>query len=132
MSNFATSTRKKYRYQTGRGFITTEDLWDLSLDDLDTLAKALNKQVKESGEESFVKKRSTVNKQLEIQLEVVKEVIQFKLDAIEAQKTKADKAAKRNQLLEALNKKENEAVDNLSMKQLKAQLDKLEEEEEEF
>ena len=59
---FERASKLKLRFNTEKGMVTTEDLWDLPLlqrnaVDLDSLAKNLNKAVKESGEESFVLKK---------------------------------------------------------------------------
>jgi hypothetical protein len=57
---FLVASRSKFRFNTASGTITTEDLWDLPLSsgkaNLDDIAKALNKQLKDASEEqSFVK-----------------------------------------------------------------------------
>ena len=43
MSIFEQSSRFKLRFQTNKYLLATEDLWDLSLPIMDTLAKAVNK-----------------------------------------------------------------------------------------
>lgn len=40
---FEIATKNKYRYPFNKGLITTEDLWNLSLKDLDNIFKVLNK-----------------------------------------------------------------------------------------
>lgn len=55
-STLATALRRKYRWSrpnNGQQF-NLEDLWDLSLDQLDTIAVSLHKQLKETDEVSFV------------------------------------------------------------------------------
>ena len=49
---FEKATRLKLRFETVRGYVTTEDLWDIPLSAvngfcLDTIAKNLNKKLKE-------------------------------------------------------------------------------------
>jgi hypothetical protein len=101
------------------------------LEDLDTAAKALNKQVKSSSEESFIKKTTTGNKKLETQLEVVKSIINTKLEEQEKRKLAADRKAKRAQIIEIMAKKQDDALSRKSIASLQAELDKLDDGEEE-
>ena len=128
---FEQASRQKFRFSTTRGNITTEDLWDLSLDDLDTVAKGINKLVKASEEESFVKKTSTGNKKAVTQLEVVKSIIATKLEEQENRKLATERKAKREKLLELIAQKEDTAMSKKSIASLKAELDKLDDGEEE-
>ena len=46
--------QKKLRFKTNKGMITTEDLFDLSLQNLNTLAIMLDKKVSEAPKKSFI------------------------------------------------------------------------------
>jgi hypothetical protein len=128
---FEAATRQKLRFSSNRGGqVGVEDLWDLSLEELDTIAKAINKQVKESSEESFIYKQSTSDKKLKLRLDVVVSVINTKLEEDEKRKAASERKAKRNQILELMSQKENEALGKKSLAALKADLQKLEELEE--
>lgn len=131
MNIFEHASRQKYRYATTRGNVTTEDLWDLSLEDLDTVAKGLNKQVKASSEESFIKKQNTGNRKLSTQLEVVVSIINTKLAEEEKRKLAAERKVKRDKLLELISEKESSAMAKKSIASLRAELDKLDDGEEE-
>ena len=58
---FEKATQEKYRFETTKGLVNTEDLWDLPLVGgnccLDDIAKDLNRDVKENEEESFIVKK---------------------------------------------------------------------------
>jgi len=43
---FRTATRSKLRFSASMGYVTTEDLWDLSLIELNSIAKDLNAKLK--------------------------------------------------------------------------------------
>lgn len=129
MSNFEKASRLKLRYKTNRGSITTEDLWDLELEDLDTIAKSLNKQLKESNEESFIRTRTKKSSSLEIQFEVVKHIINVKLDEEEARKNAAVKRQQKAKLLDLIAQKENENLSAKSIGELTAELEKLDSDE---
>jgi len=122
---FELASRKQFRYSLNKGTINTEDLWELSLEALDRLAKSLNKELKESEEESFIKTRTVANKTLEAKFEVVKHVINVKLAENEEKAEKAKKQAKKEQLLELIGRKELQSLENKSIEELTAELQNL-------
>ena len=59
MNLFEIATRAKFRFDSLKGALTVEQLWELPLQsrtgvDLDTVAKGINASLKEVAEESFV------------------------------------------------------------------------------
>ena len=92
MEMFEKASKQKLRYKVTSGTISTEDLWDLDLDSLDLLAKTLNKAIKDSEEESFIKSKSTANTTLELKFEIVKHVIEVKLQLEDERKSAKEKA----------------------------------------
>lgn len=119
---FEKATRQNLRFTTTKGSVTTEDLWDLKLEALDTLAKGLKKQVDDSGDTSYIKKQSTTNETAKLAFEVVLYIINTKLAEAEAAATAADKRAKKAKLLELIDSKENEVLGNKSIEELRAEL----------
>lgn len=126
MNNFEKATRLRLRFETSRGNLNVEDLWRLPLAELDKLAIALNKQLKESSEESFIKAKSKDNKLLELRFDIVKHIIETLLSEDKEKKKAADKRAKREQLLELIAKKKNQELEEKSLEELEAELTKLE------
>lgn len=126
MNNFEKATRLRLRFETSRGNLNVEDLWRLPLAELDKLAIALNKQLKESSEESFIKAKSKDNKLLELRFDIVRHIIETLLSEDEEKKKAADKRAKREQLLELIAKKKNQELEGKSLEELEAELTKLE------
>ena len=104
---FEYATRNKLRFSSNRGELSVEQLWDLPLrsrDDfnLDNVAKLANKALKDK-EESFVETTKTAEQtRREIALEVVKYVIQTKLNEEEAAKKRAANRQEKQKLLEIL------------------------------
>lgn len=127
---FETATREKYTFPSSKGELTVTELWDLPLTsknnvDLDTVAKAINKQLKESDEESFVTATTGKSKTLQMKLEVVKYIIKVKMDENEAKRTAADKLARKKVLMEALEQKQQQEILRMTPDQIKAELEKL-------
>lgn len=132
---FEYATRNKLRFQSARGAITAEDLWEVPLrsrpgDDfnLNEIARGANKALKAASEESFVETaRTPAHTRLEMTLEVVKFIIGAKLDDEETAKRRADNKAKKEKLLAILEKKQDEKLDDLSIKDLQRQIAALDE-----
>lgn len=122
---FEKASRLKLRYKIGSGIVNTEDLWDLSLENLDSLAKSLNKSLKEASEESFIQKKTSANSALELKFELVKFVIKTKLEEAEKVKTASEKRAKKQLLMEIIAKKELEGLSSKSADELRKELESL-------
>lgn len=132
MSNlFEVASRKAYRYQSIRGDLTTEQLWELPLTsrggfDLDSVAKAVNAELKSVTEESFVATRVNPRKgDLETKLDVLKHIIAVKIAEAEAVTARVAKQEKRAKILDALAAKENEELTQASKDDLLKQLAEL-------
>lgn len=121
---FEKASRHKLRFKIANGQVSIEDLWDLNLEALDKIAKALNSELKDS-EESFIKKKSTKSTLSTWKFELVKYVIDVKLAEEEEGKIKVERAAKKKQLLELINRKELQSLENKSIEDLTKELEAL-------
>lgn len=128
---FKVAAKGKFRFLSVRGALTAEQLWDLPLSSpdgfcLDTVAKTINNGIKELETESFVE--NTNSRQLNLlidQLDLVKEIIADKQADQKAAKERAEKRARRNKLLEALEKRESADLEGKSREELLKELDEL-------
>ena len=117
--------RTKLRFSTSKGKLTTEDLFDLSLTDLNNIAIALDKKLSETPRKSFISDIAPDTAEDELRLSILKDVITTKLiEKNNAQEAKA-KAAEKAQLAEILHRKKNQALENLSIEELEAKLKEL-------
>lgn len=123
---FEKATRGKYRFTLSvRGILCTEDLWDLKLEDLDKIAKTLNKEIKDSGEESFITTVTKTNEVLNDKFEIVKHIIKVKLEEKEKKALAAQRAAKRAELIAIISDKEHGALKDKSIEELRKELEAL-------
>jgi len=129
MSLFEKASKAKLRFNTTKGNLSTEDLWDLSLESLDALAISVDKQLETAGTKSFIGKRNTVNAVLELQLEILKHIIEVKLAEKEAKAVRADRNAKLAQLKELAASKSTEALKGLSLEEVNKMILELQEAE---
>lgn len=121
---FEYAVRNKVRFPF-KGMISAEDLWDLSLIDLDSIYKTLNKQVKLTEEESLLTTRTNVDTVLEVQIAIVKYIVAVKLEEREARAKAAAKNAQKQKIMAIIATKEDEALHNSSVDDLKKMLDEL-------
>ena len=132
MSNiFKQAAQLKMRFPSVRGFLIAEQLFDLPLTskngfDLDTVAKDVNKLLKEQAEESFV---STTDNPLasvyQVMLDIVKEIIADKLAEAAAARTRSSNAAERQSLLALLDEKNKDELKGLSKEELQKRISEL-------
>lgn len=121
---FEYAVRNKIRFPF-KGLITVEDLFDLSLTNLDLIYKTLNKQVKQSEEESLLNTKTTVDKELEVQIAIVKHIVSVKLDEQKAREKASAKKEQKQKIMAIIASKQEEALQNSSVEDLQKMLDEL-------
>jgi len=132
MSNFEYATRNKIRFASVRGELSVEQLWDVPLrsrDDfnLNAIAKATNKALKEISEESFVETTKTVeHTRREVAMETVKFIIDVKIAEEKNAATRAERKQEKEKLLNILAEKQAGKLSELSEKELQKRIAALE------
>ena len=121
---FEIATRTKMRFPF-KGLVSVEDLWDLSVKDLDGIFKTLNAQVKKSQEESLLATKTKEDETLAIQIEIVKHIVKTKLDEAETAKQSKELKEKKQKIMEIMAAKQDESLRNASVEELQAMLDNL-------
>jgi hypothetical protein len=119
---FAIAAKKKFRFKTNKGEVATEDLFDLSLENLDTIAVNLDETVSKAGRKSFITTRTPSSTEPTQKLDIVKSVIQFKQEENDVRKARAEKAAQRSFLKTLLEKKQIAQLEGLPLADIQAQL----------
>ena len=122
---FEVATRTKMRFPF-KGMISVEDLWDLSVQNLDKVFKALNSQRKEAQEESLLNVKSSEDEVLDTQIEIVKYIVNVKLEEQAARVKDAENKEKKQKIMALMAKKDDEAMENMSKEELQKLLDELE------
>ena len=125
---FEMASQFKFRYPY-KGMITTEDLWDLSMSQLDTVYKALNKELNVTQEDGLIITKSADEgvkaNELRNKLEIVKYIFNHKQQAAELQRIAAENAAKKQHILGILAQKKENALQNMSEEELTQMLNEL-------
>ena len=120
------------RFASNRGALTVEQLFDLPLKskmnfDLDTVARTINSELQSMSQESFVEDTGSNprKKELEVSLEIVKDVIKTKQDENQTSLNKLKKAAERKKILDAIGAKKDQQLSAASLEELEKKLTEL-------
>ncbi len=129
---FDKATRLKFRFQSAKGELSVEQLWDVPLrskDDfnLDKVARGVNRELESATEESFVDaiRTNPAKDILTLKLNIVKHVIGVKVDEEQEAKTRAENKIEREKLLKILAEKQDGKLSELSEKDLKKRIEAL-------
>lgn len=121
---FEYAVRNKLRFPF-KGSISVEELWDLSIQNLDVVFKALNAQVKQVNEESLLFTKSKEDEILDVKIAIVKYIFSVKKEETAAKLLEKENKEKRQKLMAIKAQKEDEALMNMSLEELDKEIEKL-------
>lgn len=122
MENFKLASQQKLRYQTTKGLLSTEQLWDLSLDELDALAVSLETEHKLSGKKSFLIKTSVKDKTAKLRFDVVLDILNTKVEEMNAATQTAEIKEHNKKIIQLISEKQDQSLKGKSIKELEAML----------
>lgn len=131
MNIFENATRKNYKFSSAVGELNVIDLWNLPLTskrgpNLNDVAKGINSELKAEQEESFVEISTNARKaDLEAKLEIVKHIIAVKMRENAERLESAEKAKRREQLIDLLARKRDQELENKTIEEIEAELNSL-------
>lgn len=124
MDIFEKAAKGKLRFAY-RGQISAEDLWDLSLSQLDSIYAALMQEQRSKAQDSLLNRQSGDEK-LQTKIEIVRHIVQQKLLEKEKQADRLQKAQEKQRLLEILESKKDAQLSELSVEELTARINAIE------
>jgi len=116
------ASKKGLRFTTSKGLLSVEQLWTLSIAELDTLAVSLDEAYKNSKGKSFVEKRTTKDKDLKLQFDIVLDILQTRVDESEALKDAAEIKEHNQKILKLIAEKKDGELAGKSVKELEGML----------
>lgn len=130
MGLFEKVVRNKVRFGTSIGLLSAEDLWDLPLThkfkiSLDSIAIALDRELKECTTKSFVQKVNPRTETLQLKFDVVKRIIDVKLQESKEKEEKMARESRRQELLALKNEKRQELDRQRTMEEIDKELAEL-------
>ena len=125
------ASRLKLRFDTTKGQVTAEDLWDLPLTstvgkaNLDDVARALHKQLKSGDDVSFVDTAKKSDSIVQLKFDLVKYVIEVKLAENAARNQAAAAADKKQRIMQILAERQDDSLKTASDDDLKKMLESM-------
>ena len=121
---FEIAVRNKFRFPF-KGAISVEDLWDLSVQQLDGIFKTLKSQEQKAQEESLLDTRTPEDEVLKIKIDIIRHIVAVKLEeANQAERAKETRDQKQK-ILGILAEKQDEDLRNKTPEELRAMLEQL-------
>jgi hypothetical protein len=124
-SMFEKAARQKIRIPCEKGWLYVEDLYDLTLKELDKIYKILNTQLKTAKEDSLLDVKDTSTSKLELQVDLVKYVAGVKIAEDVARKETANKKRELELLMTALADKKVDAIKNMTEEEIRNKIAQL-------
>ena len=124
MNIFERAVREKTRFNF-KGNISVEELWDLSLTNLDTIYGNLETELEALPKKSLLSNNSNARDEIEFKKEIIKYIVETKKTEKEIATAERANSAKKQMLLEILEKKKNESYENMSVEELTALINNL-------
>lgn len=124
MSLFEKASRLRLRISTNVGRVSVEDLWDMSLEELDAVYAGLAKKIP-SGATRLLSTDQASDNILNLKMDIVKHVFGVKQQEQAAAVMAADNKIRREEVLRALANKKSEELSGKSVEELEAMAEEL-------
>jgi len=125
------ASQLKLRFDTPKGVLGVENLWDLTKEELAKVAKNYRKKIKDSSksddeELSFLEEGKQTQSQIEdtLRFNIIKDIYTTKVAAEKESIEAAQKKLKNQKILELIAKKQDEELEGKSIEELQAMLEK--------
>ncbi|MFW6272558.1 MAG: hypothetical protein ACOC2U_02110 [bacterium] len=113
------ATKTKLRFETPYGLLTTEQLWDLPLNELDKLAVSLEENYENSKGKSFLEKKTKKDKTTKLKFDIVLDILNTKVEEQEKARKEAENKEHEQKILNLIKEKEEDQLKNKSIDELK-------------
>lgn len=131
MDLFELASKQKFRFNTPRGQVSVEDLWDLPLSNrsgdvsLDAIALGLHRELKSDENVSFVDEVTAKNDTAQAKFDIVRHIIGVKKEARKQAAEAATNRETKQRILGIIAQKQGDALMGASLEELQAMVDKL-------
>lgn len=128
---FEIAARKKVRFDTSRGMMSVEDLWELPLTstknnpNLDDIARNLHRQLNNGENVSFVHGTNMSDSQVQFKFDLVRHIIDTRLEENKIRSESQERATKKQALLAIMAERQSADIRNLPMEDLQKMIDEL-------
>ena len=130
---FEQASRKRLRFESGKGLLTVEDLWELPLTsatgkaNLDDIARGLHQQLEKQPRVSFVKNTaSEPDADVQLAFDLVLHIINVRVTENEVAASARARAEQKQRLMALIKQKEDEQLAGSSLEELRELINQLE------
>lgn len=116
---FVMATRRKFRFPF-KGMVSVEDLWDLSVKNLDTIFKALKAEARQANEESLLTTKSIADTELDVKIEIIKYIVMVKQEEAAHREQLAANREQMRRIDDIIAAKQDQALQDKSIEELLA------------
>ncbi len=116
------AAKQKLRFQTSKGVLSVEQLWELPVTELDTLAVSLESEFKDSGKKSFLVAKSVKDKTTKLRFDITLDILTTKVEEAEALKNAAEIKLHNQEILGFIAEKQKDTLKGKSVKELEKML----------
>lgn len=125
---FEKAIRTKLRFNFSKGTLSVEDLWDLSLTELNDIYQPLQSQFEQADKGSLLGDKPKNMETVKYKIDILKYVATTKKEEAEKAKKAVEKKQQKAKLLELMEKKQNSDLETKTPAELMAMLNALESE----
>ena len=118
------ASRKHYR-SPYNGMISTEDLWELNVSQLDFIFKKLKAQSRQAQEESLLITKTQEDVDTENKIDIIRYIVEYKQNLQKEAEMAMERKQQRARIEEILYERENADLRNKTPEELRAMLDEL-------
>jgi hypothetical protein len=124
MSDFKQASRLQLRFNTSKGSLSVEQLWDLSLTELSNSIKAVKKLLKKTDDDelSFLDSNITVDKTEQLRFDILKDVYLTKKEEQDQARTAKEVKEHNQKILALIAEKKEESLKGKSVEELEGLL----------
>ena len=117
MDLFERAVREKTRFNF-RGLISSEDLWDLPLESLDSIWCSLEAEFEKLPKKSLLQTSTKQRDEIEFKQEIIKHIVETKKSEAIAKMQEKEVSAKKQMILDIIEAKKNDDLKNKSIDEL--------------
>jgi len=119
---FEKATRMKLRFNY-KGLCSVEDLWDLPVEELDSIFKGLSARKRENDTDSLLGKETKEDKAIDLGIDIIKYIVKSKLAEKDRRLELAEDKLRKDKLREILASKRDDKLKEMSEEDIMRELD---------
>lgn len=116
------ASKHKLKVETTKGNLRVDQLWDLSLNELNDIAVKLEEQYEKSGKKSFLTVNNEKDTLTKLRFDIVLDILTTKVTSQNAAAKAAETKAHNQKILELIASKQDEELSGKSITELEAML----------